>query len=257
MVLENPLTPEERELAEKRAALAALETELVERELALSTLEQELASFEAEYLRIVGTLYADLDEVNAQIKEADAAQQPADDTVQDEARAARETADASAAELGRQDQLDAPVAFEPSSSLKALYKSAARKMHPDLAATDEQRQRRHEWMARLNEAYKNQDEAALRALVAEWDASPDTVEGEGVGSDLVRVIRQLASVQTRLETLSQAIDTLKASDLFTLRAKCDTAREAGRDLLAEQAAEVDRQIADARQVLVDLQAQAT
>ncbi len=105
--------------------------------------------------------------------------------------------------------------------------------------------------------YKHQDEAALRALISEWDASPDAVEGEGVGSDLVRVIRQLASVKTRLETLSQAIDTLRTSDLFTLRAKCETAREAGRDLLAEQAAEVDRQIADARQVLADLQAQAT
>ena len=43
---------------------------LIERELELSTLEQELASFEAEYLRVVGVRYADLDELRARIKEA-------------------------------------------------------------------------------------------------------------------------------------------------------------------------------------------
>ena len=254
---EKPQAPEDRELAEKRDELAALETELVERELALSTLEQELASFEAEYLRIVGARYADLDELKAQIKEAEGARQPADEIVQEEARAARETATASAAEMGRQTQLVAPVTFEPSASLKALYKSAARKMHPDLAATDEQRQRRHKWMVRLNEAYKQQDEAALRALIAEWDASPDAVEGEDVASDLVRVIRQIHGVKRRVETISQTIDSLQANELSRLRAKCEAAREAGRDLFAEQAAELDRQIAEAREVLTALRAQAT
>lgn len=257
MVLEKPQTPEERELAEKRAALALLETELVEQELEVSTLQQELASFEAEYLRIVGSRYADLDELTARIKETYAAQQPADETVQDEARTARETAAASAAEMGRQDHLEVPVPFDPSASLKSLYKSVARKLHPDLAATDEQRQRRHEWMVKLTEAYKRQDEGALQALVAEWDASPDAVEGEGVGSDLVRVIRQIARVKKRLETLSQTIDTLKASDLWALRAKSEAALEAGRNLLEERATELDRQIADARQVLSDSQEQAT
>ncbi len=257
MVLEKLPTPEERELEAKRIEFAALETELVERELARSTLEQELASFEAEYLRIVGRLYSDLDELTARIKEGYAAQQPADETVQDEARAARETAAASAAEMGRQDHLEQPAPFDPSASLKSLYKSAARELHPDLAATDEQRKRRHEWMVKLNEAYKKQDEAALEALVAEWHESPDAVEGEGVESDLVRVIRQIASVKKRLETLSQIIDKLKASELGRLMAKREAAREAGRNLLQELAAELDREVADARQVLTDLQAQAT
>ena len=257
MVPETPQTPEARELAEKRAELAPLETELVERELDLSTRHQELASFEAEYLRVVGPRYANLDELKAQIKERHAAQQPTDETVQDEARAARETAAASAAEMGRQDHLEAPVPFAPSASLKSLYKSAARRLHPDLAGTDDQRQRRHEWMVKLNEAYMRQDEGALQALVAEWDASPDAVEGEGVGSDLVRVIRQIASVKKRLETLSQTVDTLKAGDLWALRAKSEAVLKAGRDLLKEQAAELDRQIVDARQVLAELQAQAT
>ena len=159
--------------------------------------------------------------------------------------------------MGRQVHLEAPVPFGPSASLKSLYKSAARKLHPDLAVTDEQRQRRHEWMAKVNEAYKRQDEAALQAVVAEWDASPEAVEGEGIASDLVRVIRQIASVKKRLETLSQTIDALKAGDLWALREKTEAAVEAGHNVFKGRAADLDRQIADARQVLADLQAQAT
>ncbi len=257
MVLEKPKTPEEGELAEKRAALALLETELVERELELSTLQQQLVSFEVEYLRVVGTRYAELDEVTARIKEAHAAQQPADVTVQDEARAARETATASAAEMGRQDHVKEIVSFEPSESLKSLYRSLALKVHPDIAATDEQRQLGHEWFIKVQEAYKEQDKSALQALAVEWDTSPDSVEGEGVGSDLVRVIRQIASVKRRLETLSQAIDTLKTNELCGLMAKREAAREAGRNLLEEMAAKLESEVADARQVLADLQDQVT
>ena len=94
-----------------------------------------------------------------------------------------------------------------------------------------------------------------KPLAAEWDASPDAIEGEGVGSDLVRVIRQIASVKMRLETLSQTIDTLKAGDLWALREKGEAALEEGRSLLKEWAAELDTQIADARLVLSGLQAQ--
>ena len=74
---------------------------------------------------------------------------------------------------------------------------------------------------------------------------------------LVRVIRQIARVQKRLKVLSQTINTLKASDLWALRAKSEAALEAGRNLLEERATELDRQIANARQVLADLQEQAT
>ena len=76
--LVRPDSPEACELEEKRSALALLETELVERELELSTLKQELAVLEAEYLRLVGTLYVDLDELKARTKEVLAAQQAGD-----------------------------------------------------------------------------------------------------------------------------------------------------------------------------------
>ena len=58
-------TPEERELENKQAELASLEAELIQRELDLATLRAELAEFESRYLRTVGVLYAELDEIDA------------------------------------------------------------------------------------------------------------------------------------------------------------------------------------------------
>jgi len=47
-------TPEERELAKKRAELTALDGKLAERELDLVTLQAEIRSFAARYLWTVG-----------------------------------------------------------------------------------------------------------------------------------------------------------------------------------------------------------
>ena len=63
------LSPEEEELARKREELALLQAELAERELFLTNLRAELSAFEGQYLRQVGTLYAELDEWNARIAE--------------------------------------------------------------------------------------------------------------------------------------------------------------------------------------------
>src|SRR5450755_150958 len=59
--------PEEDELDRKQNELAQLEGELADRELELAGLRSELAAFEGLYLRTVGVLYAELDDLNAKI----------------------------------------------------------------------------------------------------------------------------------------------------------------------------------------------
>jgi hypothetical protein len=71
-------TPEERELAKKLAELTALEIELAQRELDLHTLQAEVHAFEAQYLDIIGTRYATLDDLEAQVAEALARATPHD-----------------------------------------------------------------------------------------------------------------------------------------------------------------------------------
>jgi hypothetical protein len=102
-------------------------------------------------------------------------------------------------------------------------------------------------MAEVNLAYENGDEAKLRSILADWESSPDTVEGEGVGVELIRVIRNIAQIQKRLANINTEIQQLNTSDLYQLRAKADEAEKQGRDLLKEIASQVEQQIDAAKE----------
>ncbi len=62
-------TPEEQELENKLAELAALETSLAGRELDLATHLAQLHAFERKYLQIVGSRYTEINRLEAQIAE--------------------------------------------------------------------------------------------------------------------------------------------------------------------------------------------
>jgi len=245
-------SPEEAELASKRAELAALQRELIELELDLSTLEQELAAFRGNYLRIVGRRYAVLDDIKARIAEGRAARHPADDEAQQEARRTREAAEQTAQQVSDSAPGKPVPAFAPPASLRTLFRAAARTLHPDLAPTEEDRSRRHEWMAKVNEAYKREDEEALKRLVEEWEASPESVEGTGVATELVRVIRQIAQARRSIANIRSRIEEVKETELYSLCARHRQAEDEGRNLLEEIAADLDVRIADAKAELAEL-----
>ena len=249
-------SPEEHELELKRQELGALEADLVEQELHLSTLQAELAAFKAEYLRVVGVRYAELDDLRARIAEVRAAQAPTDESVQAMASQARAAAESSAAEAHEHMSHEPTSPFDPPVEIKTLYRTIARRLHPDLAATDDERARRHEWMAKVNDAYQRQDSEALAALLSAWEASPESVTGTGVASDLVRVIRQIAQVRRRLDSIRRAIQALQARPLYVLYQKCGVRSDAGGSLLEELAASLDDRINAARQELAALEAEA-
>src|SRR5581483_5610730 len=85
------LKPEEEEIERKRAELAALRMTLADRELEIADLRRHLGAFEGRYLRQVGVLYAELDELNARIAELRARQNPSSQA-QQQAEEAREHA---------------------------------------------------------------------------------------------------------------------------------------------------------------------
>ena len=64
---EKLLTPEEGELARKKASLAELEAQLADRELELASFRADLVHFEKRYLQTVGRHYAILDDLKAKI----------------------------------------------------------------------------------------------------------------------------------------------------------------------------------------------
>lgn len=240
-------TPEERELGRKLAELAALEAELAQRQLDLATLQAELRAFEAQYLRIVGVRYAELDEIEAQIAEAQARLDPKENDAQQRARQARTHAQESAQAAGAAQESARQDKFRPSETLKKLYREVAKCIHPDLTTDEEERARRTELMAEANRAYEEGDEARLRAIRDEGEGSPESVKGEGVGAELVRVIRKIAQVEAALRAIQAEIARLTETALYQLKEKVEEAEAQGRDLLAEMARRLDQKIAAARQ----------
>jgi hypothetical protein len=101
-------------------------------------------------------------------------------------------------------------------------------------------------MAEVNLAYENGDEGKLQSILADWESSPDTVEGEGVGAELIRVIRKIAQIQRRLAEIDAEIQQLNTSDLNQLKAKADEAEKQGRDPLEQMASQVEQQITGAK-----------
>lgn len=268
MNLDSEHGADERELDLQRAELAALATDLVERELGLSTLQQELAAFQAEYLCIVGASYAVLDDSNARLAEARAARRP-DDGAQEEAIRARRRADDTRRELANS-ALDPTQSFDPPAALKKLYRTVARRLHPDLASTDQERKLRGPWMERLGVAYGMQDGDALESLLAEWGRREEPVRRSEVAGDLARawlfgelatedytdrtriacegieVARQIGRAKQRICDISRIADDLKAGALHELYRRHRTGLDAGRNLLNEMAARLEMKAAYAR-----------
>jgi hypothetical protein len=97
-------------------------------------------------------------------------------------------------------------------------------------------------MSEANRAYEQGDVEALRRILEEYESSPESVQGTGVAADLVRVIRQIRQLQTRLVQIELEVVRLIDSDIAKLRAKADAARAEGRELLTEMAEDVKRRV---------------
>lgn len=236
------LSPEEKELQKKLKELGEIEAVLTQRELDLATLHAELAAFEREYLRIVGVRYMQLDEVRARIAEARSRLRPWDQHARKEAEEAAEQARASAKDASSAAEADAVHKFTPSDDLKKLYREMARMMHPDLATDEQERQRRHNFMVTLNLAYEQGDEARMRDILQKWQTTPQSVRPGSIGDELVRVIRQIAQAEERIAAIDEEIESLEDSERYQLCLEVENATEVGRDLLAEMASEIDKEI---------------
>jgi hypothetical protein len=107
-------------------------------------------------------------------------------------------------------------------------------------------------MAEANRAYEDGDEVRLQAILTEWETSPESVEGEGVGPELIRVIRKISQIQRRFVEIEAEMQQLKTSDLHQLWSRTEEAKNQGRDLFKEMASQVEREIDAARMRLATL-----
>jgi hypothetical protein len=243
-------TPEENELEAKRRELEALAEQVSERELELATSRAKLHHFEDNYLREVGIHLTELDELKAQIAEKMAARSPSDETVQSEAKAAREQAKESykaTEELDEEEQRER--SFEPSEELQKLYRKAARKFHPDTTTDEEERKELTKIMAEINRLYEEGKEDELRELIENYSRRPEAVKGEGVAYDLVRAIRKIDQLRDRLVTIEEELEQLRQSHLYELFKQVEDAKEEGTDLLKNMQASIRDEIQQSQEEL--------
>ena len=196
-------------------------------------------------MRTVGKCYAELDEIEAKIAEHAARMQPENVNIRNAATQARSQAQASRAVFD--ESLAAKTVSSKSSqsqTIKNLYREVAKRIHPDLSIDSADRQQRERLMTAANRAYEEGDEARLRAILEEYESSPESVKGDGPGAELVRVIRKIAQIERRLAEIQAETDEIQASDLFDLKKKVDEGTKQGRDVLDDMASAIQSQIAE-------------
>lgn len=235
--------PEERELDSLRLQIAALETELAEKELCLITLKAELDAFNLRYMQTVGPALAKLDEIRARIQEALAALAPHNQVLEEQAYQARQQADETAqaaeeAQLAKEEQ----TRFHADEGLKSLFRRAAKKLHPDLADNEEERDLRTRWMAEVNAAYSSGDTDRLQQILKEWDERPEMVIGDDHTAELERLVRRLNALQKRIVEVTGEYDRLIQAELYHLWHRATDAKQESRDLLAEMLEELNAEI---------------
>jgi regulator of replication initiation timing len=199
----------------------------------------------------VGRLYADLDEIEAQIAEEEFKLVPDDEEIKRKAEELRRRAEESAARA-EDAAAHGSAKWQPTQEAKKAYHNLARTIHPDLALDPVEKEKRHGLMAQLNEAYSAGDQKKLNKLVEDFRNSPDLVKGDSIGDDLVRAIRQISQVKTRLKELREEKLIAEVSELYTLREKMQMEMAEGRDMIKQMAARTVVQIKKSERRLENL-----
>ncbi|WP_097868900.1 J domain-containing protein [Streptomyces sp. rh34] len=171
-------------------AVQVAEQALIEFEIAVETFRVEVENFSRLHHQKLGPMYTRLDELDALIAEARAARtgDPEDERKAREARAVvmpmpgvdelfhdwmdTDGLSPEAAAMLTEQPVRPPKRVRPSEEARKLYRELARRSHPDLAQDEPERQRRDEFIARVNAAYGRGDVDLLKELAAEWAAGP-------------------------------------------------------------------------------------
>ena len=126
--------------------------------------------------------------------------------------------------------------------MRKLFRDVAKAIHPDLAADDEARDRRHALMVEANRAYELGDEERLRLILQAWERSPDVVQGADLEAMRERLVRRISQIEDQVSALSIDLATMKASSLWKLKAMVDEEAAAGKDLIADMVRRLKRDI---------------
>ena len=226
---------------------ARLRDRLAEIEVDTATLEAELAAFNSDYMRVVMTVMLDVQELEARILAIVATRTGASDDA-DAAHSARARVNETTAHIRAIPKTPGPI---PTGDIKKLFRDAAKRMHPDLAADEEARGHAEAFMKRLNTAYRAGDAEAIVNLLNQWEASPF---GAGTADDAVRTSRRLGALGNAVTRAEERLEELRSSELAQLLDRAMAVAATGGDLLADMRRDAEAALMRARARLAELEA---
>ena len=202
-------SPEEIELGKYKEQVAQAEGQMLELEAELADMLRSIKWFKDQMTATIAPLILKLHILDVEVAAARGNKAGLDKALQ----ALRELlGDYSGAPTTPPDS-DADWQEKPADDeLKSMFRDAAKKIHPDLADDEQDRKLRTRLMADLNEAYAKGDKDAIRNIVDQYNASEDAVQGEGVGYDLMRMIRRLYQIRNHITELVSMKASLEQSD---------------------------------------------
>lgn len=131
--------------------------------------------------------------------------------------------------------------------IRALYRRLARRYHPDLGLSEEDRRLRTEKMAEVNAAYADRSLPRLRALAigarAPDPPAPSPVPSSRALTPEDRLRAAIGRKRQRLASLQAEIGSLQRHPSVQLSLDVKLALHEGRDLLGEMAADMKAKIA--------------
>ena len=139
---------------------------------------------------------------------------------------------------GRPDAEDRPREPGDPATLKRLYRELAKRCHPDLAASTEERARRAILMQRVNEAFAEGNADLLRALLHETEAEISGFAERSAAERLRWAREELAMLDKDLAALRRDLLALHVSDLHRLWRR----HEAGEAIFDELEDDLERRI---------------
>ena len=220
-----------------------LEALLKERRAELVRLQDELRAFKSRYTQIIGSLLAELGEVERAIKEAEARRfdlEEIDDDPEEDAGA---------------HEAQAVTVGTGKAALRKLFWSVARLFHPDHATDELEARRRHAVMAEASRAYTEGDVDSLHTLLADEQlqffcaSAAAAAQADDVEEDLTGLIVRLKG---ELRTIEFGIKRIEQNGLYLTMLKVKAEERSGRDALASMAEDIERQIKKARRRLEHL-----
>ncbi len=244
----------DQELTRLVSDQAKLAEQVISAELELETAKTETAQFQRRYYEMVGRFYAQLDELDAQIANAQAGLSPDDAAAQVHAQAAQEQARKSAEEAGLiEAQPPPPLVITP--QLKQAFRRAAMMMHPDRATTEPERLRRHGLMIKVNLAYERGDQQAIEKLVLEFIQDPamqeeiedpELIADQGVELKILKIIRRTGQLRRRMDEIQQELQEKRQSDIYKLKATIERAELRGGNPMGDLAEQLLQELSERR-----------